>query len=189
MSSGTKNNPVACLGVVQLQVEIKNIEWIRKSTPLRAAIEIHQEWKRPILSLACPFCLYINEAAGREELAYFTSRKRSTRLRIRLTGQPPLRGGRRSPNFVFNNNNYREHFALWVLLFLLFIFILANTYFDVNYFLGTSTPTARPGIPTSAQKPEKPTPAAGKGRWCKDYNVLPLHTRNKPSSNYLQYLV
>jgi len=42
---------------------------------------------------------FCNKTAGREELAvYFTSRKRSTRLRLRLTRQPPLRGGRRSPN-------------------------------------------------------------------------------------------
>ena len=40
-----------------------------------------------------------NKTAGREELAvYFTSRKRRPRLRLRLTCQPPLRGGRRSPN-------------------------------------------------------------------------------------------
>ncbi len=39
------------------------------------------------------------KTAGREELAiYFTSRRLSTRLRLRLTRQPPLRGGRRSPN-------------------------------------------------------------------------------------------
>ena len=72
--------------------------------------------------------------------------------------------------------------------FFIFIFILTNIQFDVNCFLGTSTPTARAGIPTSVQKTD-PTSAGEKGRWCKLAIVPPLHTPNESSSYILEYLV
>ena len=57
-----------------------------------------------------------NKTAGREELVYFTSRKRSTMPRLRLTRQPPLRGGRHSPpQSRFSISNFRVLLASLVL--------------------------------------------------------------------------
>ena len=74
---------------------------------LRGAHEMHRLW---FLHVVGSFTAQseqnssIYKTAGREELAvYFTSRKRSTRLRLRLTRQPPLRGGR----FVFTRLRLR----------------------------------------------------------------------------------
>ena len=112
---------------------------------------------------------------------------RSTRLRLRLTRQSPLRGGRRSPN-SFSVSNFRYYCIRWVLLFWLFIFIFDVCIIDENDFLDTSTPAARRGITTYVQKAD-PTPAAAKGRWCNLATALTFHTPNETSSYFLEDLV
>ena len=49
-------------------------------------------------------------------MVYFTSRKQSIRPRLRVTRQPPLRGGRRSPpQSRFSISNFRVLFASLVI--------------------------------------------------------------------------
>ena len=93
----------------------------------------------------------LNKTAGRKELAaYFPSRKRSTRLRLRLTRQPLLRGGRRSPNsfFKLGSTELSEY--------LFFYFILTIFKCDENYFLETNTRRLGPTFQPPCKRPIKP---------------------------------
>ena len=59
--------------------------------------------------------------AGLEEMTYLTSRKRRTRLRLRLTRQPPLLGERRLPNsFSMGDSRKNCTHCVYFLLSILF---------------------------------------------------------------------
>ena len=83
-----------------------------------------KSFRRPRFPLApsMPHRRRGNKTACRGELAYFTSRKRSTRLRLRLTRQPPLRGGRRSPNSFYKKLFPRVLYSQYHFFGFLFLF-------------------------------------------------------------------